>query len=81
MQTGFCYRLVILHQEKHRTLRVYLDWRSLFYAGTRSLLVSHWKVESKATVKLITGMFKNIANDNNIGKSEALRRSDDFPDE
>ena len=31
--------------------------------------------QSKATVKLITGMFRNIANDNSIGKSEALRRS------
>jgi len=49
--------------------------KAFFYAGTRSLLVSHWKVESKATVKLITGMFRNIANDNSIGKSEALRRS------
>jgi len=49
--------------------------KAFFYAGSRSLLVSHWKVESAATVKLITRMFANIANENNIGKSEALRRS------
>ena len=49
--------------------------KAFFYAGTRSLLVSHWKVASKATVPLITRMFENIANDNRIGKSEALRQS------
>ena len=49
--------------------------KAFFYAGTRSLLVSHWKVESKATVKLITQMFENISNFKGIGKSEALRRS------
>src|SRR5439155_11346278 len=28
--------------------------RSFFYAGARALLVSHWSVDSAATVKLIT---------------------------
>lgn len=29
--------------------------RAFFYAGARALLVSHWAVNSVATVKLITG--------------------------
>ena len=49
--------------------------KAFFYAGSRSLLVSHWPVESRATVALITRMFRLIANDNSIGRSEALRQS------
>ncbi len=49
--------------------------RAFFYAGTRTLLVSHWKLNSKATVALITGMFKELADNPDIGRSEALRRS------
>jgi hypothetical protein len=29
--------------------------RAFFYAGARALLVSHWAVDSEATVALITG--------------------------
>ncbi len=32
--------------------------RAFIYAGARSLLVSHWKIDSKATVRLMTGMFQ-----------------------
>jgi hypothetical protein len=46
-----------------------------FYAGARSLLVSHWSVESNATVKLITKALGIMATDKSIGRSEALRRS------
>ena len=49
--------------------------KAFFYAGSRSLLVSHWPVQSDAAVKLTTKMLKVIANDNKIGRSEALRRS------
>jgi CHAT domain-containing protein len=49
--------------------------KAFFYAGSRALLVSHWPVESQATVTLITRMFETLANDNTIGRSEALRRS------
>lgn len=31
--------------------------RAVIYAGGRSLIVSHWSVDSVATVKLMTGMF------------------------
>jgi CHAT domain-containing protein len=49
--------------------------RAFFYAGTRSLLVSHWAVDSNATVKLITKTLGTMAADKSIGRSEALRRS------
>ena len=49
--------------------------RAFFYAGTRSLLVSHWAVYSDATVKLITGALSQMAENQNIGRSEALRRA------
>ena len=49
---------------------------AFFYAGARSLLVSHWKVPSKATVKLMTSTFAELAKNPNIGRAEALRRAE-----
>ncbi len=49
--------------------------RAFFYAGARSLLVSHWPVESRAAVRLTTGAFEALAKDPAIGRAEALRRS------
>jgi CHAT domain-containing protein len=49
--------------------------RVFFYAGARALLVSHWEVDSAATVKLITSAVAEIANDKSIGRAEALRRA------
>ena len=49
--------------------------RAFFYAGARALLVSHWAVNSDATVKLITKTLSTMAADKTIGRSEALRRS------
>jgi CHAT domain-containing protein/tetratricopeptide (TPR) repeat protein len=49
--------------------------RAFFYAGARSLLVSHWPVESEAAVKLTTGAFAELAKNPGIGRAEALRRS------
>ena len=47
--------------------------KAFFYAGARSLLVSHWAVSSDATVVLTTRMFEETAKGAN--KAEALRRS------
>ena len=47
-----------------------------FYAGAKSLLVSHWSVASKATVKLVTDAFAELRNDPKIGRAEALRRAE-----
>jgi hypothetical protein len=34
--------------------------RTFFYAGARSLLISHWEVASESTVKLITKAIDGI---------------------
>jgi tetratricopeptide (TPR) repeat protein/CHAT domain-containing protein len=49
--------------------------RAFFYAGARSLLVSHWEVASQSTVKLITKAIAELKADPKIGRAEALRRS------
>jgi CHAT domain len=48
---------------------------AFFYAGARTLLVSHWAVDSQATVSLVTKAFDEIKDDDRIGRGEALRRS------
>lgn len=48
---------------------------AFIYAGARSLLVSHWYVNSESAVKLITGAFAELGRDPAMGKAEALRRS------
>jgi CHAT domain-containing protein/tetratricopeptide (TPR) repeat protein len=47
--------------------------RAFFYAGARSLLVSHWAVSSDAAVALTTRMFEESSK--GASKAEALRRS------
>jgi len=49
--------------------------KAFFYAGARSLLVSHWPVDSTSTVKLTTGAFRELEKDRSLGRAEALRRS------
>lgn len=49
--------------------------RSFFYAGARTLLVSHWAVASEPTVKLITGAFEAAENAPGLARAEVLRRS------
>jgi len=49
--------------------------RAFFYAGARSLLVSHWEVASVPTVKLITKSVAELKANPDIGRAEALRRS------
>ena len=45
--------------------------RAVIYAGGRSLIVSHWSVDSVATVRLMTGMFSA----GSPSKAEALTKS------
>jgi CHAT domain-containing protein len=45
------------------------------HAGARSLLVSHWPVNSEAAVMLSTGAFAALSREPWIGKAEAMRRS------
>jgi CHAT domain-containing protein/tetratricopeptide (TPR) repeat protein len=49
--------------------------RAFFYGGARALLVSHWAVDSVATVKLVTYAVGATARDKRLGRAEALRRS------
>jgi CHAT domain-containing protein/tetratricopeptide (TPR) repeat protein len=49
--------------------------RAFFYAGARALLVSHWYVDSKAAVSLITKSFDALKTDARIGRAEAVRRA------
>jgi CHAT domain-containing protein len=49
--------------------------KAFFYAGARTLLVSHWSVESQSAVRLTTGTFEALAAERGIGRAEALRRS------
>ena len=49
--------------------------RAFFYAGARALLVSHWAVDSAATVKLISQAVGATTRDKTLGRAEALRRA------
>lgn len=49
--------------------------RAFFYAGARSILVSHWAVDSDSTVKLITTAFQELAHDPGLTQSRALARA------
>jgi CHAT domain-containing protein len=49
--------------------------RAFIYAQARALLVSHWAVDSNATVKLITASMREVGRGNRIGRAEALRRA------
>ena len=47
--------------------------RAFFYAGARALLVSHWYVNSQATVDLITGSFRAAKLDPKRGRAGGLQ--------
>jgi CHAT domain-containing protein len=46
--------------------------RPFFYAGARSLLVSHWAVASQPTVVLTTSHFEAYTRDAGLGRAAAL---------
>jgi CHAT domain-containing protein len=48
--------------------------RAFFFAGARSLLVSHWSVEDRATEALMTEVFRRHAHDKAMPRAEALRQ-------
>jgi CHAT domain-containing protein len=49
--------------------------RAFFYAGARSLVVSHWSVSDEATTRLMIGAFRASARDPKLSHAEALRQS------
>lgn len=49
--------------------------RAFFYAGARSLLVTHWSVDSEAATRLATATFDLLKAEPKLGRAEALRRA------
>jgi CHAT domain-containing protein/Tfp pilus assembly protein PilF len=49
--------------------------RAFFYAGARSLIVSHWAVSDEAAARLMIGTFRASARDPQLSHAEALRQS------
>ena len=49
--------------------------RAFFYAGAKSLVVSHWEVDSEATVELMDGLFEALKANPRLSHAEALRES------
>lgn len=49
--------------------------RAFFYAGTRAMLVSHWRVGSEAAAQLTTRAFSALGAEPGIGRAEAVRRA------
>ena len=49
--------------------------RAFFYAGARSLLVTHWPEETISAKGLTTEIFRQQAKDPSLSRAEALRRS------
>jgi CHAT domain-containing protein len=49
--------------------------RAFFYAGARALLVSHWRIDSKAATRLTTSTFEIMKSDPKLGRAEALRHA------
>jgi CHAT domain-containing protein len=49
--------------------------RAFFYAGTRTLLVTNWAVDSLSARELVTDTFRRQAADARLSRAEALRRA------
>ena len=49
--------------------------RAFFYAGAKSLIVSHWAVDSDSAVELMTGLFDALKMNPHLSHAEALRES------
>jgi CHAT domain-containing protein/formylglycine-generating enzyme required for sulfatase activity len=49
--------------------------QAFFYAGSESLLVSNWPVETESAKLLTTNMFQTMRSQPNISRAEALRQS------
>ncbi|MGI9334994.1 MAG: CHAT domain-containing tetratricopeptide repeat protein, partial [Gammaproteobacteria bacterium] len=49
--------------------------RAFFYAGTRSLLVSHWPVENTATADMMVRMFEAIQRQPGLASAKALQQA------
>jgi CHAT domain-containing protein/predicted negative regulator of RcsB-dependent stress response len=49
--------------------------QAFFYAGSRAILASMYPIETTSARKLVTGIFRLQANNSNLTRSQALRKS------
>jgi CHAT domain-containing protein len=49
--------------------------RGFFFAGARSVLATHWAVESASAEALVSTTFRQAARDNAVGRAQALREA------
>ncbi len=49
--------------------------RGFFYAGARSVLATHWPVETVSARELVTHLFERYARDPQLTRAQALRRA------
>ena len=49
--------------------------RAFFYAGSRSLIVSNWEVNTESAVTLMVGTFAALASDPKLSHGEAMQRA------
>ena len=47
---------------------------AFFHAGARSLMVTHWSVETNSAVSIMTNTFKNFENNNSLSQSLTLAK-------
>ena len=48
---------------------------AFIFAGAKSIMASHWSVESNTTKQLVTTFFKNLKTSSKMTRSEAMRLS------
>ena len=49
--------------------------KAFFYAGTQSLLVSHWDVETNSAYFITTNIFEKLSKENLLNRSESLQKA------
>lgn len=49
--------------------------RAFFYAGARSMLVTHWPIPDEPTVRLMASTFRRLGSGSAVSPAEALRQS------
>src|SRR5262249_22970462 len=75
MRIGWCCPPAILHQVRSRAQKRCRASRAPSSTPARALLVSHWRIDSKAAARLATSTFDIMKSNQTIGRADALRRA------